>query len=128
MQSISEQIKGLRKDLGMTQEQLAERSGLSQSMIADIENGRRPNLTTPTLVKLAQGLNCHYVSQLIPIKDIHVILDEQSSAVAKKIISTSSGSMAIEMQMPGPEIIEKQIMELKKEILEKNKSALWQKI
>lgn len=128
MQSIGEQIKGLREDLGMTQVQLGERSGLSQSMIADIENGRRPNLTTPTIMKLAQGLNCYYVSQLIPMENIETILDEQSSAVARKIISTSSGSMAIEMQLPSHEAIEKQIVELKKEILKKDKSALWQKI
>ncbi|MBI4358607.1 MAG: helix-turn-helix domain-containing protein [Candidatus Omnitrophica bacterium] len=128
MQSIGEQIKGLRQTLGMTQEQLAERSGLSQSMIADIENGRRLNLTTPTITKLAQGLNCHYVSQLIPVKDIQEILDEQSLAVARKIILTSSGSMAIEMQLPGHEVIEKQIIELKNQILKKDKSALWQKI
>lgn len=128
MQSLGEQIKGLRKDLGMTQAQLGERSGLSQSMVADIESGKRRNLTTPTIVKLAKGLNCHYVSQLIPVKDIQMILDEQSSAVARKIISTSSGSMAIEMQLPSHEAIEKQIIELKKEILKKDRSALWQKI
>jgi predicted DNA-binding mobile mystery protein A len=128
MQSIGEQIRSLREAFGMTQQQLAERSGLSQSMIADIENGRRPNLTIPTLMKLAQGLNCQYVSHLMPEKDIQTILDERSSIVANKIISTSSGSMAIEMQLPSKETLEKQIAELKKELLEKHKSALWQKI
>ena len=128
MQSIGDQIRSLREVLGMTQEQLAERSGLSQSMIADIENGRRANLTTPTINKLAEGLNCKYECRLIPQKDIQTILDEQSTAVANKIISTSSGSMAIEMQLPSKDVIDKQIMELKKELLEKHKSALWQKI
>ena|SRR3989338_9283319 len=128
MQSIGEQIKGLREALGMTQAQLGERSGLSQSMVADIENGRRPNLTPLTIAKLAQGLNCHYISQLIPVKDIETILDEQSSMVARKIISTTSGSMAIEMQLPPKASIDEQISALQKELITKHKSALWQKI
>ena len=128
MQTLGDQVKQIRTALGMTQQQLAERSGLGQSMIAEIENGHRENLTLPTIYKLAQGLNCGFIPQLIAEKDISVIREEQSDYVARKIISISSGSAAIEMQLPSKDAIEKQVEALKQELLEKPGSALWQKI
>ncbi len=128
MQSIGDQIKHVRMALGMTQQQLASRSGLAQSMIAGIESGQRENLTLPTIYKLASGLNCQFVGQLVPVKDISQIRDEQSALVAQKIVSISSGSSAIEMQPPSPVLVEKQIAELKRDLLEKPGAALWQKI
>lgn len=35
-------VRDLRRALGLTQSQLAERWGLSQSRISDLERGRRP--------------------------------------------------------------------------------------
>ncbi len=128
MQSLGDQVKQMRAGLGMTQSQLASRSGIAQSMIADIENGRRENLTLPTIQKLAGGLNCQFVPQFIAEKDLSVIREERSDYVARKIISISSGSAAIEMQLPDKEEIEKQVQALKKELLEKRETALWQKI
>lgn len=127
MQTLADQVRNMRLALGMTQEQLAERSGLTQSMIAEIENGKRANLSMTTIQKLAQGLNCHFIPQLMPYKDVSQILDEQSTQVAQKLISISSGSAAIEMQLPSQDAITRQIAELKKGLLE-HKSALWWKI
>ncbi len=128
MQSLRDQIKQIRTGLGMTQQQLAERSGLAQSMIAEIENGHRENLTLPTIHKLARGLNCRFIPQLIAEKDIPVMREEQSDYVARKIVSISSGSSAIEMQFANKDAIEKQVEALKRELLEKRGSALWKKI
>jgi transcriptional regulator with XRE-family HTH domain len=48
----------LRRDqLGMTQQQLAEETGIRQPMIARIEHGQMP--TAPTLQRLAKGLRVH---------------------------------------------------------------------
>ncbi|MBI3313921.1 MAG: helix-turn-helix domain-containing protein [Candidatus Omnitrophica bacterium] len=128
MQTLGDQVKQMRSVLGMTQQQLAERSGLAQSVIAEIENGNRENLTLPTIQKLAQGLNCRFIPQLIAEKDISVIREERSDYIARKIISISSGSAAIEMQLPTQDAIEKQVETLKQELLEKHGAALWQKI
>lgn len=128
MQTLGDQIKQIRSALGMTQQQLANRSGLAQSVIAEIENRNRENLTLPTIRKLAKGLNCRFIPQLIAEKDISVMREEQSDYVARKIIAISSGSAAIEMQLPSQDAIEKQIKVLKQELLEKHESALWQKI
>jgi len=128
MQTLKDQVRQIRLALGMTQQQLAARSGLAQSVIAEIENGRRENLTLPTIHKLAQGLHCRFIPQLIAEKDIAVIREEQSDYEARKIIAISSGSAAIEMQLPGRDAIEKQVRELKQELLEKHGSSLWAEI
>ena len=128
MQSLGDQIKNIREALGMTQAQLAERSGLAQSMIAEIERGKRENLGLSTIKKLAEGLNCQSLVQFLPKKDLSQILDEQSANIARKIVSISSGSAAIEMQPPSRGAMDRQIAELQKELLEKHRSALWQKI
>jgi transcriptional regulator with XRE-family HTH domain len=44
-----------RDELGLTQQALAERTGIKQPMIARIEHGQMP--TAPTLQRLAKGLS-----------------------------------------------------------------------
>jgi transcriptional regulator with XRE-family HTH domain len=112
----------------MTQEQLAQRTGFTQGMIAEIENGKRSNPSLLTIQKLAEGLKCRPVIQVQPEKTISKILDEQSTALAQKIISISSGSAAIEMQLPSQHSRDEQVAALKKDLLEGRRSALWQKI
>jgi transcriptional regulator with XRE-family HTH domain len=50
----------LRHAIGLTQEQLAERSGLSQQYISGLESGQR-NPTVLTLFELATALNAEVV-------------------------------------------------------------------
>ena len=53
----------LRGDAGLTQEQLAERSGLSQQYISGLERGKR-NPTIVTLYELASALGVSHVELL----------------------------------------------------------------
>lgn len=126
--SIGLQIRRIREALGMTQLQLAERSNLQQSVIAEIEGGKRTDLCLTTIAKLAGGLNCQSVVQIVPQKKIHELVDEKSTELARKIVAASSGSSAIELQMPKRSVINKEINEIKRDILEKHRSSLWQKI
>jgi len=73
-------------------------------------------------------LNCSFISQLSPKKDIPVFLEEQSSRLARKIVAISSGSSAIEAQSPSRKAVEEEILQIKKDLLGRYKSALWQKI
>lgn len=52
---VSEKIKSLRKEAGLTQEELAEKSGLPQSHISRLEN-REHSPTAKTLQKIADAL------------------------------------------------------------------------
>ena len=49
-------IKELREAMKMTQEELAEKSGVSRGTISALENGIDRTTTSKTLVKLAQAL------------------------------------------------------------------------
>lgn len=55
----------IRCEKGLTQEQVAERSGFSQQYLSGLEQGRR-NPTIVTLYELAQALGVSYLDLLQP--------------------------------------------------------------
>lgn len=64
---IGERLRALREKSGVTQVVLAERTGLRQSHISDIERGSTlPNLVT--LLRIADALPCK-VSDLVSVFD-----------------------------------------------------------
>jgi transcriptional regulator with XRE-family HTH domain len=62
---VGRNVERLRRAKGMTQEQLAERSGFSQQYISGLENGRR-NPTIVTLYEIAVALDALPVDFLNP--------------------------------------------------------------
>ena len=56
--SMKDKIKDRRTELGLTQEQLADKLGLQKSAIAKYENGRVENIKRSVIVKMAQVLEC----------------------------------------------------------------------
>jgi HTH-type transcriptional regulator / antitoxin HipB len=63
---IEHKIARLRKRRGLTQAALAERSGVSQPMIAQIESGKLNNLTLKTLARTARALDASLKIDLVP--------------------------------------------------------------
>jgi len=53
--ALGKNIKSYRKQLGMTQEDLAKRAGVNRSHLAMIENSRH-NVLVETIERLAQAL------------------------------------------------------------------------
>ena len=51
-------IRELRLAAKMTQAQLAEKSGVSRSIINGLETGRATSTTTETVCKIADALGC----------------------------------------------------------------------
>ena len=65
IQAFGKHLKKVRKEKGMTQNNLENKSGLSLRMISDMEGGiTQPTLTT--LFKLAKGLNMALVELMEP--------------------------------------------------------------
>ena len=54
---VSKRLRSLREQCGYTQNGLAERAGVSQTHLSNIETGK-VGLTTDNLVKLAEVLDC----------------------------------------------------------------------
>lgn len=55
----------IRREKGLTQEQVEERSGFSQQYLSDLERGRR-NPTIITLYELAQALGVSHMDLVMP--------------------------------------------------------------
>ena len=62
---IAEQVADRRRELGLSQAELAEVCGTTQSAIARLESGGRPP-RIDTLLKLAHALDCELVVELRP--------------------------------------------------------------
>jgi transcriptional regulator with XRE-family HTH domain len=65
---IGDILKRKRTALELTQEDLFNRSGVTQSMISKLEKGRTENVSVDVLRKLAKALNCLLVD-LLPEED-----------------------------------------------------------
>lgn len=62
---IADQVAERRRDLGLSQAELARVCGTTQSAIARLESGGRPP-RIDTLLKLAHALDCDLVVELRP--------------------------------------------------------------
>lgn len=62
---VGRNVRRIRSQSGMTQEQFAERSGFSQQYISDLERGRR-NPTIVSLYELALSLETTPVELITP--------------------------------------------------------------
>jgi transcriptional regulator with XRE-family HTH domain len=83
---IERRIATLRKRRGLTQAELARRSGVSQPMIAQIESGKLNNLTLRTLARTARVLGAKLKIDLVPQRRS----DERRSATGKSRKSSAS--------------------------------------
>jgi transcriptional regulator with XRE-family HTH domain len=65
---LSEQIKKFRKEKNMTQQELAEKSGLSFTALTKIEQGKAIKPRIQTIEKLADALNVS-IDKLVGLKN-----------------------------------------------------------
>lgn len=52
---IVQNLKNIRKELGLTQQQVADKAEINRSVVAKVESGQR-NATLNTLMKLAEAM------------------------------------------------------------------------
>jgi transcriptional regulator with XRE-family HTH domain len=62
---VGRNVKRIRQEKGLTQEQLAERSGFSQQYISGLEQGRR-NPTIVSIYELATALGVRHMELVSP--------------------------------------------------------------
>ena len=62
---VAEQVAERRKGLGLSQKELAELTGTTQSAIARLESGGRPP-RIDTLLRIAEALDCELIVDLKP--------------------------------------------------------------
>jgi transcriptional regulator with XRE-family HTH domain len=62
---VGRNIARVRREKGLTQEQVAERSGISQQYLSGLERGNR-NPSIVTLYEIAQALGVSHVDLVLP--------------------------------------------------------------
>lgn len=119
------QLRRIREELGMTQEQLAERTGSHQHSVARIENDTTGSVRLSTLGKMAESLGCRLSIAFVPVVSMEDEMKAWSRRVAEKLVKISSGNMAMELQGPNQNVREREVERLQREIFEKHRSAFW---
>jgi transcriptional regulator with XRE-family HTH domain len=66
--ALGQQVRRLRRGLGLTQDKLGQRAGLHMNYISDVERGKR-NPSATTLCRLALGLG-------VKVRDLMVEVDK----------------------------------------------------
>ena len=84
--SLGDKVRYAREQLGLTTQILAERAGVSQPYISEIENGNK-NPSAKTIMKLAAALNVP--GEFLLRNDVRTLAEmEIESAVKSKIDSS----------------------------------------
>ena len=61
MQEIGKSIQSERLRAGLTQQEVADRTGIKISVISRLENGRAKNPTLETLNRIAAAIGCYII-------------------------------------------------------------------
>lgn len=83
---VIENIKTIRKQLGLSQEKLADKADISRQMMNDIE-GRRRWLTKSTLTKLCNALGVDPHELFVPIPKESLDIQNTYEEITKKVIA-----------------------------------------
>jgi len=78
------QIRSLRKQCEMSQEELAEKSGLTQGVISRAEDPDYGNLTFNTVLRIAAGFDVAFIGKFVPFSELgkwFIDLSEESVQV-----------------------------------------------
>lgn len=114
-------VKTLRKALGMTAQQLAERLGLTRSRIVQLEEAEKDQaITLRVLKKAAEAMDCELIYVIVPKVSLHGhtlkdIIEVKAAEVAENAVNNVSYSMYLENQ----EIKKNQRVRQKKELTKK---------
>jgi predicted transcriptional regulator len=75
--SVAQDVVGLRESRGLSQAQLADRLGITQSAIAQLESAQPKNVELRTLVRVATALGAHSTHR---DQSVHAIVITRTTA------------------------------------------------
>jgi len=116
----------IRKALGMTAPQLADRIGMTRQGVADLEQREREGAVTLAALRQAgDAMNCDLVYALVPRKRLTDVLSEQARQMATKEVERIAHSMRLENQETGIDEIGRLIEERADQLLRGSRRGLW---
>lgn len=117
-------IKDLRKQLQMSQKQLAKRAKITQPQLSQIEAGKA-KITLETLQKVFEALFCEVLLLPLVQGSMKEIVKKQAKLAAKKKLASLMGSMALEEQLPSRDYLESKIEEVAEDLIRSGSTEIW---
>ena len=119
-------LKTVRKAIGMSGSQLANRLGVTKGRVSQAESAELTgSATLKSMQNMAQAMNCRFVYAVIPEKEIENVIRDRALLKAKEQIKAASTQMALEAQALSDEQLAFEVDRLASEIIEKMPSDLW---
>jgi predicted DNA-binding mobile mystery protein A len=125
VEKLGQRLKDYREALGMTQAQLAKRLKVRQPVISRIEEDAASS-SLKTIIKIAGVLECDFLGALVSRQSAEEKVRRQAERVAKKVISRTYASMAMEKQAPSRRAYTDQLSQLIEELSAKPGPELWE--
>lgn len=127
-------IRTLRIALGLTGAMLSKRLGLHRSAVSYLERAEQnEGITLKKLREVAIAMDCELVYALVPKKTgdqppllVNDIITQRAEIMAKKIVQQASVQMALEAQQLDPDIEQREIQRLAKQLQEEMPKQLWE--
>lgn len=82
--NVAQDLVALRESRGLSQAQLADRLGITQSAIAQLESAQPKNVELRTLVRVAAALGAHVDVSIRPCRQAERKSRERAKPAAKK--------------------------------------------
>jgi predicted DNA-binding mobile mystery protein A len=106
-------IRAIREALGMTTGELGQRMGLTQSRVSQIERSEElGSIRLDSLERAARALNCQVRYVFVPNEPLEDMVHRQARLRALAEVDAVTHTMALEDQVPEPDVLDAQVKEL----------------
>jgi predicted DNA-binding mobile mystery protein A len=119
-------IRAIRDALGMTTSQLAQRLGVQQPRIIELEKTEATgNITVKSLERAAEAMGCRLVYALVPIKPLTQTIEERAIHLAQQKLASVDQTMRLEAQGVNDKASRKEAMQQIIDELLRRPARLW---
>ena len=122
-QPLFEKLEYRRRELGLSQSALAERSGVSLPTVQRILSGHSPAASFDNTLAIAQAMGMQI--DAIPMFDASEVLEQQARKKAERLVRMVQGTSALEGQGVSTRHIGQMIKKTVQELLTGSRRRLW---
>ena len=122
-QPLFEKLEYRRRELGLSQSALAERSGVSLPTVQRILSGHSPAASFDNTLAIAQALGMQI--DVVPMLNAREVLERQARKKAERLVRMVQGTSALEGQGVSARHIGQMIKKTVQELLAGSRRRLW---
>lgn len=122
-QPLFEKLENRRRELGLSQSVLAERSGVSLPTIQRILSGHHPAASFENTLAIAQALGMQL--EAVPVIPAEEVLEQQARKKAERLVRMVQGTSALEAQGVSARHVGQMVKKTVQELLAGSRRRLW---